>query len=175
MKHRLRYYGDPVLREKSKEVEKVDDEIKALVKDMIEIMYKHNGMGLAAIQIGVPLRIFITTVRSLDSHGYPAYGSPQVYINPKISVIDSTSWTEQEGCLSLPKIYEDVSRPTAIKIEALNEEGNPFEEELSLWMARPRLHENDHLNGVLSIDRAPAHRKSALRPQLKRIKKKYCN
>lgn len=175
MKHKLRYYGDPILRQKSEEVKEINDEIRDLVKDMIEIMHAHNGMGLAAIQIGVPLRIFITTVRSVDSSGYPVYGSPVVYINPKVTVTDPTVWVEQEGCLSLPKIYEDVPRPTSIKIEAFDEDGKPFEEELTLWMARPRLHENDHLNGVLSIDRAPSHRKSALRSQLKKIKKRYCD
>lgn len=173
MKHTLRYYGDPVLRTKSEPVEEVNDEIRKLIKDMIAIMHQHNGMGLAAIQIGVPLRIFITTVRSLDGENFPVYGSPQVYINPKITVIDQTPWIEPEGCLSIPRIYEDVSRPMTIKIEALNEDGKPFSEELSGWMARPRLHENDHLNGVLSVDRAPPHRKSALKTQLKKIMKKY--
>lgn len=173
MKHRLRYYGDPVLREKSEPVKEVNDEIRSFIKEMVDIMNAHNGMGLAAVQVGVPLRIFITTVRALDADGYPVYGSPKVYINPKITVTDPTIWVEQEGCLSLPKIYEDVPRPTSIKIEALDEDGKPFEEELTLWMARPRLHENDHLNGVLSIDRAPPHRKSALRAQLKRVKKRY--
>ncbi|PCI95426.1 peptide deformylase [Candidatus Aerophobetes bacterium] len=175
MKYKLRYYGDPVLREKSEPVKEVNDETRSFVKEMIKIMYSSNGMGLAAIQVGVPLRIFITTVRSVDGEGYPVYGSPQVYINPKITVTDPTVWVEQEGCLSLPKIYEDVPRPTSIKVEALDENGKLFEEDLTLWMARPRLHENDHLNGVLSIDRAPSHRKSALRSQLKKIKKRYCD
>ncbi len=173
MKLKLYYYGDSELRVKAEPVEKFDEEIQQIIKAMVECMYQHNGMGLAGPQVGVFKRIFIHTVRGVDKYGYPVYGAPKVYINPKISIVGDEEWTESEGCLSFPKIYEDVVRPYRIKVEALDETGKPFTEEHEGWMARPILHENDHLNGVLFIDRISAHRKKALSHQLKKIKKKF--
>lgn len=173
MKRELVYYGHPVLREKSDPVQEVNEEIQELIREMIRVMNAANGVGLAAVQVGVPLRLFICTVYGLDKDGYPLYGAPKVYINPVITVLDPTEWFDAEGCLSIPKIYEEVPRPTTIRVEALNEKGEPFTEERSGWMARPILHENDHLNGVLFFDRALPHRKQALQAQLKKLKKKY--
>ncbi len=173
MAYELCYFGNPVLRQKASEVAEVNDEIKELIGEMIRLMKKYNGMGIAAPQIGVSKRVFIHTVRGIGEDGYPVYGSPKVYINPKITVVGDEEWTEGEGCLSLPKIYEDVTRPYKIKVEALDEDGKAFEEEVDGWLARPVLHENDHLNGVLFIDRILPHRKKLLAPQLKKIKKKF--
>lgn len=173
MAHKLVYYGNPVLRQKCKPVEKIDEEVLVLVQDLIKIMNQYNGIGLAASQVGSLLRVFICTVYGLDKEGFPLYGAPKVYINPIITVLDPTEWLESEGCLSIPRIYEDVPRPRSIRVEALNEKGEAFTEERSMWMARPILHENDHLNGVLFIDRISPHRRQALQPQLKKIKKKH--
>lgn len=173
MIRQILYYGHPGLRKKCEPVQKVDETIKELIRDMIDTMYSVNGIGLSAPQIGVYLRVFVLTVTSLDRDGYPIYGAPKAYINPTITVLDPKEWIDSEGCLSIPKMYEDVPRPTKIRIEALNEKGEPFVEELEGWMARPRLHENDHLNGVLFVDRILPHRRKLIEPQLKKIKKKY--
>lgn len=173
MKRELVYYGNPVLRQKCEPVQEVNKEILELINEMVRIMNSVNGIGLAACQVGVPLRLFICTVYGLDKEGYPLYGAPKVYINPIITILDATEWLDSEGCLSVPKIYEDVPRPTKIKVEALNEKGELFSEEREGWMARPILHENDHLNGVLFFDRALPHRKLALQAQLKKLKKKH--
>ena len=173
MKRQLVYYGHPVLREKSEPVQEINEEIRELIQEMIRIMNSVNGIGLAACQVGVPLRLFICTVYGLDNEGYPLYGAPKAYINPVITVLDPTEWMDSEGCLSVPKIYEDIPRPMKIRLEAINEKGENFTEEREGWMARPILHENDHLNGVLFFDRALPHRKQAIQVQLKKLKKKY--
>lgn len=174
MTRKLVYYGDPVLRQKSEPVVEVTDETRALVKEMIHIMNQHDGIGLAAVQIGVLLRVFVCTVTQKNREdGYPNYGAPKVYINPTITILDDTEWWDAEGCLSVPKLYEDVPRPTRIKLEAFDEKGKPFTEEREGWAARAILHENDHLNGVLFFDRISETRKKALLPQLKKIKKRY--
>jgi peptide deformylase len=173
MKRELVYYGDPILREKSQPVKDINEEVLALIQDMIKVMHAAHGVGLAAVQVGVPLRVFICTVYGVDKEGYPLYGAPKVYINPSITILDPTEWSDSEGCLSVPKIYEAVPRPKKIRVEALNEKGEPFVEEREGWMARPILHENDHLNGVLFFDRVSPHRKQALQAQLKKVKKKH--
>lgn len=172
-KLKLHYYGQPELRLKAEPVEEINDEIRDIIHSMIACMHEHNGIGLAAPQVGISKRIFIQSVRGIDENGYPIYGAPKVYINPKISIIGDEEWTDSEGCLSLPKIYEDVTRPYKVRVEALNELGEFFTEDLEGWMARPVLHENDHLNGVLFIDRIHPQRKKALAHQLKKIKKKF--
>ncbi|MBM3191409.1 MAG: peptide deformylase [Chlamydiae bacterium] len=172
-KRHLVYYGDPVLRKQAEPVKEVNDEVRLLIRDMLSIMEEHRGIGLAANQVGALLRVFISTVTGMDKEGFPIYGEPKIYINPTVTVLDDTPCIEQEGCLSIPKIYEDVARPKKIRIEALDENGSPFMEEKEGWEARPLLHENDHLNGVLFIDRIAPHRRQALQAQLKRIKKKH--
>jgi peptide deformylase len=172
-KYHLVHYGHPVLRKKAEPVKEINEDVHQLIDEMITIMHAHNGIGLAANQVGVLLRIFICIVVGLDKEGYPIFGSPQVYINPIITIIDPTEWIDSEGCLSIPKIYEDIPRPTKIRVEALNEKGEAFVEEREGWMARPILHENDHLNGVLFFDRAEPYRKLALQSKLKKIKRNY--
>lgn len=169
----LQYYGNPCLREKALPVEEIDEEILELIEELKRLHFLHRGGGLAAPQVGVAKRVFIQAVRAVDANGYPIYGAPKVYINPKITLIGEETWIEEEGCLSIPKIYEAVERPYCIEVEALNEKGETFKERLEGWMAKPVLHENDHLNGVLFIDRIHPQRKKALSIQLKKIKKKY--
>jgi len=172
-KYQLVHYGHAALRQKAEPVKEINEEVLHLIREMITIMNAHNGIGLAANQVGVLLRIFVCTVVGLDQEGYPVFGDPKVYINPIITVLDSTEWVDSEGCLSVPKVYADIPRPTKIQVEALNEKGETFIEDKEGWMARPILHENDHLNGVLFFDRTPPYRRQSLQPQLKKIKKKY--
>jgi len=174
MHRKLIYYGNPLLRKKSEEIKEITDETRQLAKEMIEVMDRTHGVGLAAVQIGVLLRIFVCNIaREPSPDGAYVIEKPKVYINPVVTILDDTQWVDSEGCLSIPKLYEEVPRPTKIRVEALDEWGKPFAEEREGWAARPILHENDHLNGVLFFDRIPEHRKKALQPQLKKIKKQY--
>lgn len=141
-------YGDPVLREPSREVSKVSKKIKTLVTDLLETMYKSNGVGLAAPQVGVSLRVFVIDVS--DPKG-PI--DPLVFINPKI-IKKSGAINSYEGCLSFPQAYTDVRRYANVMVKALDMNGRPFVKEAKNGelLARAIQHEFDHLDGKLFID-----------------------
>lgn len=141
-------YGTPSLREKSKEVHKVSSKIKTLIKDMFDTMYMNNGVGLAAPQIGVNLRIFVIDCSMGDE---PL--NPMVFINPKI-IKKSGATLSQEGCLSFPDAYTEVRRYKDVMVKALDRNGKPFvmEAKDGTLLARCIQHENDHLDGILFID-----------------------
>lgn len=170
---RLAYYDEPILRKKVSPVEKIDDELINFINDMIETMNHYDGAGLAAPQVFRSAAVFLTNIPKKTSDG--EWGDPvlRVFINPKILAVSEQSWTHSEGCLSIPNIYEDITRPVTIKIEATDLERERFQEELSGWDARTFLHENDHLNGVLLIDRVKGKRRKEIDPLLRMIKKKY--
>jgi peptide deformylase len=173
MKLEMIYYGDPILRKKGELVEVFDEDLKNFVKDMEDTMFAANGIGLAAPQVNRAIRVFITNPMVKGEDGKWNYTGTRVYINPKIVEFTKENWIEQEGCLSIPKIYEDVSRPIAIKIEAQDVNGQVFTEDLSGWEAKTFLHENDHINGVLFIDRVFGKRRKELDPLLNDIKRKF--
>ena len=141
-------YGDPVLREPCKEVHKISKKIKTLVTDMLDTMYKANGVGLAAPQVGESLRIFVIDVS--DPKG-PV--DPMVFINPKI-IKKSGAVNSYEGCLSFPQAYTDVRRYANVMVKALDISGRPFIKEAKNGelLARAIQHEFDHLDGKLFID-----------------------
>ena len=141
-------YGNPILREKSKEVIKISKKIKTLVNDMLETMYHSNGVGLAAPQVGENLRIFVIDVS--DPKG-PI--DPIVFINPKI-IKKSGAISSYEGCLSFPKAYTRVRRYSNVMVKALDLNGRPFIKEAKdgELLARAIQHEFDHLDGKLFID-----------------------
>lgn len=141
-------YGNPILREPSKEVSKVSKKIKTLVSDLLETMYKANGVGLAAPQVGINLRVFVVDVS--DPKG-PI--DPLVFINPKI-IKKSGAINSYEGCLSFPSAYTDVRRYANVMIKALDINGRPFIKEAKNGelLARAIQHEFDHLEGKLFID-----------------------
>ena len=141
-------YGDPVLREPCKEVHKISKKIKTLVTDMLDTMYKANGVGLAAPQVGESLRIFVVDVS--DPKG-PI--DPIVFINPKI-IKKSGAINSYEGCLSFPQAYTDVRRYANVMVKALDINGRPFIKEAKdgELLARAIQHEFDHLDGKLFID-----------------------
>ena len=141
-------YGNPILREKSKEVIKISKKIKTLVQDMLETMYHSNGVGLAAPQVGENLRIFVIDVS--DPQG-PI--DPIVFINPKI-IKKSGAISSYEGCLSFPKAYTRVRRYSNVMVKALDLNGRPFIKEAKDGdlLARAIQHEFDHLDGKLFID-----------------------
>ena len=141
----IRLNGDDVLRKKSKVVEKIDGRTLTLIKDMIDTMYEADGVGLAAPQVGILKRIFVIDV-------YDGEGA-RVFINPEINKT-SGEQIDEEGCLSLPGESEEVKRAYYVKVKAINENGEEFILEAEELLARAVLHENDHLDGVLFIDRA---------------------
>lgn len=167
MNREIVLYGDPILRKKAQDVISFDSTLIELVHQMIELMNQKKGIGLAAPQVGVSIRLFISKVHAVDDQGFPVYGKPKVYVNPKISILDPAQLIDCEGCLSLPKIYEEVSRPSLIKVEAYTEKGEHFSEIKQGFCARVILHENDHLNGVVFLDRIEKERKKEI---LKRYK-----
>jgi len=138
---------DPILRRVSRPVAKIDDEIKKLIKDMFETMYDAPGVGLAAIQIGVPKRVVtIDATRGEDEK------DPMVFINPEIISSSEDVDVKEEGCLSIAEFYEEVERPSAVKVRYMDEKGKTHEIEADGLLARALQHEIDHLNGVLFID-----------------------
>ena len=146
-------YPDPRLREVAKPVAKVNDEIRALVEDMAETMYAAPGVGLAAPQIGIPLRIFVIDIAAEDEPS-----KLQIFINPELLDAEGTqTWTE--GCLSFPGVTEEIKRAERIHVRALGTDGKPFELEADGLLAVALQHENDHLNGVLMIDKLSALKK----------------
>ena len=139
----IRTFGDPVLRTPAKPVEEIDDKIRTLVEDMIETMYDAPGVGLAAPQIGVSLRIAVFD--SGDGLGARAM------INPEL-VETAGEWEFEEGCLSVPGDWWNIKRPAYAKIKALNEEGEEVVYEGEELMGRVLQHEYQHLEGILIID-----------------------
>ena len=145
---RILHYGEESLREPSKEVHKVSKKITELVRDLFDTMYANNGVGLAAPQIGVNLRVFVVDASTKEE---PL--EPMVFINPKI-IKKSGAVKSSEGCLSFPEAYTDVVRYKDIMVKATNEHGKPFVMEVKggNLLARCIQHENDHLDGILFID-----------------------
>ncbi|MCQ2594370.1 MAG: peptide deformylase [Treponemataceae bacterium] len=136
--------GDPVLRQKAVPVEQVTDELKATISEMFDTMIEANGVGLAAPQIGRSERFFV--IISDDD-------VRRVFINPQIVSTSQETCEMEEGCLSLPKLYENIVRPKEITVQALNENGKPFTLHADGLLARIIQHEYDHLDGFLYIDR----------------------
>jgi peptide deformylase len=144
--------GDPrevaVLKQKSTPVEAVDDELRALMDDMVETMYAAPGIGLAAVQVGVPKRVI---VMDLAREGEPP--APRHFVNPEITWSSEETAPYEEGCLSVPEVYDEVERASRVRLKYLNYAGEPVEEEAEGLYAVCIQHEMDHLEGVLFIDR----------------------
>ncbi len=138
----IRLYGDPVLRQPTREVAEIDGSVAKLVADMIETMYAAPGIGLAANQVGVQRRLFV----------YDIGEGPRTVINPRI--VESTGeWAYEEGCLSIPGLSWDVVRPNEVHLIGLDLEGNELSIEADTLEARCLQHEIDHLDGVLLVER----------------------
>lgn len=141
------HYPDTRLRQKALRVEQITHEIRALVEDMAETMYAAPGVGLAATQIGEAHRIFIVDIAAEDEPS-----NLMVFINPEI-VENTGDQTGPEGCLSFPGITEEIKRAAKVRVRAINKNGKPFELMAEGLLAVAIQHENDHLEGVLMIDR----------------------
>ena len=170
----LAYYGDGVLRKKTQQVSEITPEICQLVEDMVETMRSHDGIGIAAPQVHHSHAIFVTEVPIEDSDDENSWtpGPLLVFINPKIVGYSEQLWIRGEGCLSIPGVYGEVVRPVTITVQAMDLEGHSFEMECSWLQARAILHENDHLNGVLFIDRIQGKARQELDGELTQLKKK---
>lgn len=154
-------YGNEILARKAEPVKDIDDGIRSLAEQMLEAM-AGKGIGLAGPQVDSPLRIFVTSVEG---------DKPRVFINPEIVLTSQEMVAIEEGCLSLPRLYLDVMRPQAVRVQAWNERGRPFTIETDGLLARVILHEYDHLEGILFIDRlTPGKRDRALSQYRRLIK-----
>lgn len=177
---------DPRLKQVSVPVEKFDDELKTLVEDMFETMYDAPGIGLAAIQVGVPLRVLVIDLQPEDpdaepevctAHGghehthQPLKREPHVFINPEILDPSEEQTVYQEGCLSVPEIYADVERPSRIRARWQDLEGNVIEQEMDGLMATCLQHEMDHLEGILFIDHLSRLKRQMALKKLDKLRK----
>jgi len=138
---------DKRLRLKSKPVPRIDGDVRKLVEDMFETMYKAPGIGLAAIQVGVPVRLVVMDLSKKETES-----EPRVFVNPEIVSPSEEKSTYEEGCLSIPDVHEDVERPARVKVKYLDLDGKAHEEDADGLFATCIQHEVDHLNGVLFID-----------------------
>lgn len=160
---RIVTYGDPVLREVSKPVEKIDQETKDLVSDLTDTVKKAKGLGLSAVQIGVLKRVFVVDLSAVD-----ITESLRVFINPEIVATEGEVEYE-EGCLSFPGIYQKIVRPEKVTIKATDVDGNEFTITGSGIAARAFLHEFDHLEGVLFVDRMTPIQRTLLKGRLRKL------
>lgn len=153
-------YPHPTLRHKSKPIRRVDAELRKMVAQMFELMYQAKGIGLAANQVELPLRLYVVNTKS-----DPQEGEELVFINPVVSRAKGSAESE-EGCLSLPELYGMVKRPKQIVMNAYNLQGEEFVAEVDGMMARVLQHELDHLDGVLFPDRMSQTGRMAIAEEL---------
>jgi peptide deformylase len=162
-------YGDPVLRQKAKEIEQGTD-LKQLIEDMFETMHNANGIGLAAPQIGKSIRLFVVDGTIMDDE--PAMADfKKVFINPVILEENGLPWEYEEGCLSIPNIREKISRLEKLRVRYFDQDWNPLEEEYDGLKARVIQHEYDHIEGKMFVDYLTPLRKRLLKGKLADISK----
>ncbi|WP_010253754.1 peptide deformylase [Treponema primitia] len=151
--------GDDLLRQKAEPINPINAEYVKIAGEMIETMHQSKGVGLAGPQVGFMKRIFVIHIEG---------DVPRVFINPSIVATSQETVKLEEGCLSLPGIWADVVRPETVKIQAWNEKGRPFTMETDGILARVILHEYDHLEGTLFIDRIPESRRNKILAKLEK-------
>jgi peptide deformylase len=144
----LHYLGDRVLRQPAKRITKIDDELRQLIREMLQTMYSKDGIGLAAPQVGVHKQLIVIDLEP-DNPANP----PLVLINPTIKQVSKEIGVAQEGCLSIPNVYLDVKRPEVVEISYKDEHGRPQTLKANDLLGRCIQHEMDHLNGVVFVDR----------------------
>jgi len=161
------HYPHPTLRRVSQPVRRVDAQLRAIAAEMLELMYAAQGVGLAANQVDLPLRLFVVNLA-----GKAGEGEELVFLNPVLRHPKGTSERE-EGCLSMPAIYADVKRPERITLQAYDLAGNEVNLQLSGMLARVVQHEVDHLDGVLFIDRLSATGAMTVREGLEELERAF--
>lgn len=165
----IRYYGHPDLRKKARSIDTITDEIIRLSQDMIETMIALDGVGIAGPQVGYDLRIFIRRFEGQNPDGEFYLGDPEVILNPILSSPSKETISLSEGCLSIPRFEAKVTRPKRIHLTYQNLKGEIVEEDIDGFLARVTMHENDHLNGVLFIDRISDQDKRRVKPFLQNL------
>jgi peptide deformylase len=156
----------PTLKQKSAPVARVDDQLRALMDDMLETMYAAPGIGLAAIQVGEPVRVIVMDLSRGEGPREPRY-----FVNPQIVWASEETLPYEEGCLSVPEIYDEVERSAKVRVRYLGYDGKPVEEEAEGVYAVCIQHEIDHLNGVLFIDHLSRLKRDRAVAKVKKDKK----
>lgn len=158
---------NPVLKQVSEPVERVDDELRALMDDMLETMYDAPGIGLAAVQVGVPKRVIVMDLAGQDEEPQPRY-----FVNPEILEKNEETEPYDEGCLSVPEVFETIDRPARVKLKYLNYEGEEVVEWAEGLYATCIQHEMDHLEGVLFIDYLSRLKRNRAVDKVKKVKRR---
>lgn len=169
MKLPIYVYGHPVLRQECEEVQQEHQGLKQLVADMYETMEASEGVGLAAPQIGKPLRLIVIDADVLGEDFPECKGRRLTLVNPEMDILEGEKVTRSEGCLSVPGLSENVTRVEHILLNWLDEDFNEHEEEMTGFLARIVQHEMDHLDGKLYTDRLSPIRKQMIRKKLNNI------
>ena len=180
---RVTQYGEPILRKVGEPVTEFDADLAQLADDMVDTMYDEEGIGLAAQQIGKAIQLFVMDVRPPEGEKPPFDYSfdgkqppldlimPMALANPKVSIIDSSEDVYEEGCLSFPDVRGKVTRPIGVRCEFQDTEGNSHILEATGLLGRCILHESDHLNGELFIDKMDKRDLQRMTPRIKKIKR----
>lgn len=164
-------YGQPVLRQEAEDITPDYPDLKELIKNMFETMEHADGVGLAAPQVGLPIRVVVIDLDVLSDDMPEFKDFKRAYINPHIVERGDHIVSMDEGCLSLPGIHESVKRPDRIRVQYLDEEMKPHDEWVEGYLARVMQHEFDHLDGVMFIDHLSALRKQMIRGKLNNMVK----
>lgn len=158
------HYPDPRLRTIATEVVSVDDGVHTLIEDMFETMYDARGIGLAATQVDRHVRVVVMDLAKDDEEA-----CPQVFINPVVTPLTDELAPYQEGCLSIPEVFDTIERPRRVRINALDKQGVPFEMDADGLLAVCIQHELDHLNGVLFVDYLSRLKQDRARDKVKKV------
>ncbi len=167
MKLAIVAYGDPVLKKKGAEISKEYPELDQLIENMFETMYAANGVGLAAPQIGLPIRLFVIDISDSDEPGCENF--KKVFINAQILEESGKLWDFNEGCLSIPDVREDVKRLDTVKISYYDEQFNHHEDTFQGLAARVIQHEYDHIEGKLFTDKLSPLKRAMIKSRLDAI------
>lgn len=162
-------YNDSRLREETSKIREYNESLQTLIIDMFETMYNSQGVGLAAPQIGKSLQLFVMDADAITEDLSEPDAGPMVFINPEIETLSGEKIKMEEGCLSIPDVRDDVTRPDTVTISYLDRDFNKQTAEFSGWVSRVIQHEYDHLHGVLFLDHLSAFKRRLHRSLLKKI------
>ena len=161
----IKIYGEEVLRQQAKSIENIDGKVAQFLDDLNQTMIEAKGLGLAANQVGRTVRAF-----SIDLSQFDVLAQPTVIINPEVMEMNGEIVIGEEGCLSFPGLYQMIERPKKITIKSINLDGKEYYTEAEGLIARVILHEIDHLDGVLFVDKLTSAQRDLIKSKLKRIK-----
>ena len=162
---------DPRLRVISKPVEGIDDDLRALVADMFETMYEAPGIGLAAVQVGVPIRLLVIDLQEPEEEDGEGVRDPRIFINPEIVDPSEDTSIYNEGCLSVPDQYAEVERPATCRARWMDMDGVQHDEQIVGMLATCLQHEMDHLEGILFIDHLSRLKREMILKKLMKLKR----